>query len=191
MNMETLMLLLDHDRVVLGEASIRNKTMERVLLTDIGERRFAHELARWQTEGLALRVESERMENHSDERRWHVERISMRDPRFLTALRRWAVLRGCQCVILPSIYTRPWHHLLCLDVDPRQRFEIIMRLRQLDAVELKKAEAALREILHVATTAQRKMVSVLAEDLIRALQKASTSGKFVLKVGKTKSHTKG
>jgi hypothetical protein len=167
--MTSLLLLIDHEGSVWGEVKIGERGVEHILLTSIGERRVGREIRRWQTHGILAQHEVYHQTISPNERLWISEHISFRDRRFILSLRQWFGLRGCQMVTLPQSCIGIWHELLSPSIDPRQRYALMMRIRQLEPRMLEHVRLRVRKLLKNRASLDEQAIFMSLQNLAKEL----------------------
>ncbi len=153
--MEAVSLLFDTDCRLLGEFFTNDGTLVRAILTEEGERSVGDAVSSWQTEGVPFHRRLEDVE--------YQDRISVRDPSFLDAVRQWAQAMRLSFVRVPKQAFACWQIVAQLPLEPLQRYSMLNALTSLSDGDIGEWTSALEEAATAVRAEREKTNEKIAE----------------------------
>lgn len=153
--MNRLTLLFDADCFHLGEIVTRDGAFLSCSLTQDGEAKLGATIREWQTQGLLVRAERERVAPDRINFVVHEQRISLRDPSFFQSLVDWSSYHCIRIVPLDELGIQAWEGMNALPLEPRERYRCIAGLSVLAVEEMRAGIAALQQAVSVAGPKRR------------------------------------
>jgi hypothetical protein len=159
--MDDIALIFDRSHAFLGEVATRSGILQRIVLTADGERLLEAHLKDWQTRGVPVLRE---VPGHAGgERVYFQERVQTRDAEFVTAVRLWTDSHGLALIHVPSGVFGCWELIVRLPLEPKERFLLLVSLRNATPTDLKECNAALVQAVGAADTEREKAQKAIGQ----------------------------
>ncbi len=141
-----LSLLFSATRELLGEVHIQQGALSRVTLTERGESFIGPQVLLWQTRGVPMRKEMDRvLEDGSSERIVFTDYIHTNDARFSAALERWCHQYQMAVLTLSNEMIPCWEMLAQLPFEQEERFAFLIAIQHTPTAHLDEWRHSLQE----------------------------------------------
>lgn len=141
--MDATSLLFDSAHAFLGEVTSRDGGMTRVILTAEGEQSVGPHLSDWQVRGIPHVQEVQGRHTSDGSPVFYQERIQVRNSHFLETFRRWLSGHGIALVTVSPDVMAYWENILSLPLEPRERFAMVVTIRDASGNELEEWKTTL------------------------------------------------
>lgn len=155
-SMDKTSLLFDRAHSFLGEVVTRDGGMTHAMLTAEGEAKLGAQLKDWQMRGVPVLHEVTKSEGKGHAPVFYQERVQTRMSQFLNALHGWVERNGMALVTIGREPQECWEMIVRLPLEPRERFSIIVSIRDAATAEILKCKAALHDAVHIADVQHEK-----------------------------------
>lgn len=141
-----LFLLFSDTRELLGEVHIQQGALARITLTSSGEQLIGPQVLLWQTRGVPMRNEMDRVTSDGgSERIFFTDYIHTNDARFATALERWGHQYQMAMLVLSNEMIPCWEMLVHLPFEPEERFAFLIAIQHTPIAQLDEWRRSLQE----------------------------------------------
>lgn len=179
-DMTTLSLIFDRNNAYLGEVVTQSGSLNNIILNNEGESKVGAYFSEWSTRGVPVMREVMHTEATGREYVFFQERVQMRQSEFLNALRDWMVQRGMALISITAEALKCWESILRLPLEPKERFMMLLSLRDAVDGEIKIWEETLQEACSAVEIETEKMKKAIAN------LRAKTAKSLISSLAKTK-----